>query len=76
MHFLLSRLFTILIKICVLQATKEQLCVTPPPHQWVNGVPYVLKLYAYSGIDISKSIEINYTSRLYIYVMALECILV
>ena len=29
----------------------------PPPPQGVNGAPYVPKLYASSGIDISKCIE-------------------
>ena len=30
---------------------------TPSPPQGVNGAPYVPKLYASSGIDISKCIE-------------------
>ena len=37
----------------------KKICVTPPPpppHR-VNGAPYVPKLYASSGIDISKCIE-------------------
>ena len=29
----------------------------PPPPQVVNGAPYVTKLYASSGIDMSKCIE-------------------
>ena len=33
------------------------MCNPPPPPQGVNGAPYVPKLYASSGIDISKCIE-------------------
>ena len=33
------------------------LCNPPPPPQGVNGTPYVPKLYASSGKDISKCIE-------------------
>ena len=42
----------------------------PPPPQGVNGVPYVPKLYASSGIDISKCIEDGNMKTLvdYIYI--------
>ena len=44
------------------------------PPQGVNGAPYVPKLYASSGIDISKCIEggsMKYTTLVdYIYVCA------
>ena len=34
------------------------MCVTPPPPpHGVNGAPYVPKLYASSGTDVSKCIE-------------------
>ena len=33
------------------------MCNPPPPPQGVNGAPYVQKLCASSGIDISKCIE-------------------
>ena len=35
---------------------KKILC-NPPPPRGVNGAPYVPKLYASSGKDISKCIE-------------------
>ena len=41
---------------CTYRQLKKKLYVPPPP-QGVNGAPYVPKLYASSGIDISKCIE-------------------
>ena len=47
----------------------------PPPPQGVNGAPYVPKLYASSGKDISKYIEggsMKLTTLVdYIYVCAI-----
>ena len=39
-----------------LKKNTKQFCAIPPP-QGVNGAPYVPKLYASSGKDISKCIE-------------------
>ena len=59
--------------------TYSQLKKIVQPPQGVNGAPYVPKLYASSGKDISKCIlrwkhEISYTGRLCIYVMYLTAI--
>ena len=39
------------------QLKKKKKIMCNPPTQGVNGAPYVPKLYAPSGIDISKCIE-------------------
>ena len=40
-----------------LKRNTKKIVQPPPPPQGVNGAPYVPKLYASSGKDISKCIE-------------------
>ena len=42
---------------CFSQLKKKKKIMCSPPPQGVNGAPYIPKVYASSGIDISKCIE-------------------